>query len=448
VRLRPDGLLERLGRKDRQVKIRGQRVELEAVEASLRQHSLVRDVGVVARASWTDGNPTLVAYIRAERSSSVLLDELKTIMRAAPPVMRPVRFYLIDELPRLPSSKLDVQALIALDETNAAREHNSVAAATIPSWISRDDSARTVAEAWQRVLWAPVTSPDDDFFELGGDSLRAIALLSDLERALGTELPLSLISEAPRFAQLCAALKQLAEHRTALYAPLVLLKAGDDSPPVYLVHGAGGNVVELFPLARSMTYPGPVFGIQARGLVRGDSPHTSVEAMAVEYLREIKARQPKGPYHLGGYSLGGLVAFEMARRLRDAGDEVGLVGLFDTLPAALRWPLNLWPAWIRRRIGRLARAVAPTRVLKVAASALLASARYRPGFYPGEIHLFVPSERDPALPSPQAFWHRHARTVLTINTPGRHLTMLVGPHAESTAATLTSCLPVRCGTVI
>jgi thioesterase domain-containing protein len=99
-----------------------------------------------------------------------------------------------------------------------------------------------------------------------------------------------------------------------------------------------------------MTYPGPVIGIQARGLAGKEPPHATVEAMAVEYLTAVKARQPEGPYYLCGYSFGGLVAFEMARRLKESGDEVGLVGLFDTRVSPVRWPLRVWLSIARRRV--------------------------------------------------------------------------------------------------
>jgi thioesterase domain-containing protein len=295
------------------------------------------------------------------------------------------------------------------------------------------------------------------------------------------ELSVTLINEAPKFASLCEALR---EQRATRYVPLVLLKEGTGLPPVFFIHGIGGNVAELFPIARRMTYPGAVFGIQARGLARQELPHTTVEAMAIEYLREIKARQPDGPYYLCGYSFGGLVAFEMARRLWESGDEVGLVGLFDTMPSPLAWPLHVWIAFIRRRMDRFgARAIAapigtwpaaarkaaghlcarlrahvtqqelngpplpsflksaPSSVLKVGASALIASARYRPGFFPGELKLFTPKERDPVLPSLQAIWRRHARALLIVDTAGGHLTMLSTPNAESAAASVTSYLP-------
>ncbi len=107
-------------------------------------------------------------------------------------------------------------------------------------------------------------------------------------------------------------------------------------------------------MTRRMTYPGAVIGIQARGLAGKDRPHATVEAMAAEYLRAVKARQPDGPYNLCGYSFGGLVAFEMARRLRESGDEVALVGLFDTTMSPLKWPLRSWLSIVRRRLVRFA----------------------------------------------------------------------------------------------
>jgi thioesterase domain-containing protein/acyl carrier protein len=401
-------------------------------------------------------------------------------MCSLPTPMRPTYLYRVREIPRLPSSKLDVRALTALDQANIENEHARLSLARPAGSVDRDCIAPTVAQVWQKVLLTPVVDAEDDFFAAGGDSLKAIALTVELERALGLELSLTLINEAPTFARLCEALRQ---QRTTHYVPIVLLKAGEGLAPVFFIHGAGGNVTELFPIARSMAYAGAVFGIQARGLARQQMPHTTVEAMACEYLRAIKAQQPNGPYYLCGYSFGGLVAFEIARRLRESGDEVGLVGLFDTMPNALGWPLPDWLALIRRRIRRLAGGLlaalrsrpaaawkdarrlrtrlrgpptqaeqdtpplpgflksAPASILKVAASALIASARYRPGFYPGELKLFIPAERDSALPCPRAFWSRHARALSIVGTAGAHLTMLSMPNAKSAAASLRRYLP-------
>ncbi len=240
-------------------------------------------------------------------------------------------------------------------------------------------------------------------------------------------------------------------------------------PPVFFIHGVGGNLVEILPAARRVTYAGEVIGIRARGVVRGEKAHTSIEAMAADYLKEIKKRQPSGPYHLCGYSSGGLAAFEIARRLSESGDEVGLVGLFDTTMSPVRWPLRSWlaigarrmkllaaalrassirswPGTLRKsaehlRAWRLSISAAPLVGIKVAVSALIASAKYYPGVYHGELTLFSPAGREPGLPSLESVWRKHARTIVVIKTPGTHLTMLSQRHAETTAACLTRCLP-------
>ena len=471
VRQRPDGLLERIGRKDRQVKIRGTRVELDGVEAVLRQHPLVRDVAVLARpaikTNGADGEVNLVAYVSLRDGAPAgMLDDLKEFMRSTPPSMRPGRIYLTHKIPRLPSSKPDVRALMALDEVGIQNERANVIAVAEAALVGGDYIAQTVARVWHEVLQIPVGGPEDDFFDVGGDSLKAIELILNIERALGLELSLTLLTEAPKFTRLCEALK---EHRSTRYVPLVVLKPGDGSPPVFIIHGLGGNVAGLLPMTRRMNYPGAVIGIQAHGLARKDPPHATVEAMAAEYLTEIKARQPNGPYNLCGYSFGGLVAFEIARRLQESGDDVALVGLFDTMMSPLRWPLRSWLSIVRERVARFAASVfaapiqtwpavarkmgcsagaklrgflksAPPRVLKVKANALIASARYRPGFYPGELTLFTPAEREPGLPSLQSIWRKHSGSLSIVETAGDHWTMLSPPNAESTAACLTHCL--------
>jgi thioesterase domain-containing protein len=305
----------------------------------------------------------------------------------------------------------------------------------------------------------------------------------ELERALGLELAVTLVNEAPKFGQLC---EMLRNYRAPRHLLLIPLKAGEGWPPVFFIHGVGGNVVEILPTARRMTYPGAVIGIRARGLARGEVPHSSVEAMAADYLREIKARQPQGPYYLCGYSFGGLVAFEIARRLSESGNPVGLVGLFDTMRSPLRWPLQAWLSILGRRVARgVARlratalptrlaelrpvsrdrraqltaaptlmqrdglslpgslSSAPSRVLRVAASALIASARYRPGFYRGQLTLFTPVGREPGLPPLESIWRKHARNLSIVETAGDHSTMLSAPNADSTAASLASCLSLK-----
>jgi acyl-coenzyme A synthetase/AMP-(fatty) acid ligase/thioesterase domain-containing protein/acyl carrier protein len=471
VRVRPDGLLERLGRKDRQVKIRGVRVELDGVEATVRRHPLVRDVGVLARTP-RDGQAILVAYVSVrEGASAAPLDELRESMSSVPQPMRPALWYQLDDIPRLPNFKLDLRALQALDANRVEEEKRRAESASCAPASRSNCIESTVARIWQDVLQAPPAAPEQDFFEMGGDSLKAIRLVSELESALGIELPITLINEAPSFGKLCAVLSR---RRPTRYVPLVLLKQGAGALSVYFVHGLGGNVAELFPLARSMSYPGAVFGIQARGLRAQESPQLTVEAMAAEYVKAIKARQPRGPYRICGYSFGGLVAFEMGRQLKQSGDVVSFLGLFDATPSlgfareqltrfvkdlisapVHRWPRESWRAGARmisllrdhlqqRQPGGPPVPAflksAPAGVLKVGVSALLASARYRPGCYGGELTLFTPTSRDPTLPSPQVVWHRHARSLSVVPVAGAHLTMLSPANAGAAAASLSRAL--------
>ena len=444
---RSDGLFERVGRKDRQVKIRGSRVDLDGVEAMLRSHAFVRDAAVTARANTADGTSMLVAYVSArEGAPAGLIDELKASMQSAAPAMRPSRFYLEPSIPRLPNSKLDTRALASLDDAHMTRERDVSTTEGAAAPVAVDDRvSRTVARVWRDVLPVPLRAADDDFFDSGGDSLKAITFVLELERALELEIPLTLLNEAPTFDRLCRALR---ERRAPASTPLITLKEGSSLPPVFFIHGVGGNVVEILPTARRMAYPGAVIGIRARGARPGEKPHASIEAMAADYITEIKKRQPNGPYHLCGYSSGGLAAFEIARRLSDSGDEIGLVGLFDTTMSPLRWPLRTWLAIMGRmrlslgqfRALRLSIGAARSFGIRVAASALIASARYRPGYYDGEVTLFSPAGRMAALPDLASVWRPHARQVVVVETPGTHLTMLSSRHAEATAACLTACV--------
>jgi amino acid adenylation domain-containing protein len=446
VRRRPDGFYDRIGRKDRQVKIRGTRVELDGVEVAIRRHVSVRDVAVVARTDGEHGATRLVAYVQLhDTAAHRALGELCVMMRrSVPPHMRPWRFYATRVIPRLPNSKLDGQALRELDLARCKEEAGCRQHPTGGTWIEKDAVEIIVAHIWRDVLGLELSGAEDDFFDLGGDSLRAITMTAQLEKALGRKIPITLISQAPTFAAFCAMLR---ENGPVGYFPLIVLKPGHSLPPVFLVHGVGGCVMELFGFGRKMSWAGPVIGIQARGLDGRDSPHETIEVMTDDYLAAVKTRQPKGPYLLCGYSFGGLVAFEMARRLSASGEEVAFVGLFATLPPGHRL-LRLW-AWTANLYRRLAQRQpgagtfsADTRahLRAIALRALSASATYRPGTYPGELTIFEPGDRDLGLPSSAILWSPHARALRRHRLHGRHDDMLAGANAEAAAGLLTRCL--------
>lgn len=462
VRRRPDGLYDRLGRKDRQVKIRGVRVELDGVEMAIRRHPSVRDVGVVVRSDRQSGLARLVAYVQPdETASDQLIHELGLMMcRAATTHMRPWRYYLASVIPRLPNSKLDTRGLMALDVEKSRAEEDAKPADAATNWIETDAIEIAVARVWRDTLGLHLTCPEDDFFDLGGDSLRAITMTFELEKDLRRELPTNLITQAPTFAAFCATLR---ENAPIAYCPLVVLKPGQGTP-LFFFHGVGGGVMELFSISRRMSWPGPVIGIQARGLDGSDLPHSSVEEMADEYLTAVRKQQPGGPYFLCGYSFGGLVAFELARRLSSSAGKVAFVGLLATLPPGhhlLR--LWTWTAYLHRQlmqavvrfkdrtlrrwftranaaVDRSRTQAAPAAFRAVALRALCASAVYRPGFYRGQLTVFEPDRRDLGVPSSAALWSRHASALRYEKLQARHDDMLEGANAQAVANLLTRCL--------
>jgi thioesterase domain-containing protein len=283
----------------------------------------------------------------------------------------------------------------------------------------------------------------------------------ELEKALRRDLPANLISEAPTFAAFCARLREKAP---VAYCPLVTLKAGEGAP-LFFIHGVGGGVMELFSICRRMSWPGPVIGIQARGLEGRDHPHDSVEQMADEYITAIRNQQPAGPYFLCGYSFGGLVAFEVARRLSSRAAEVAFVGLLATLPPGHHL-LRLW-TWTAYLYRQLTLAVArlearslhrswlnsahaevdrsraqgtPAALRVVALKALLASAAYRPNTYKGQLTVFEPARRDLGVPSSASLWRRYASVLRHEKLQARHDDMLEGANAQDVADLLTRCL--------
>lgn len=196
-----------------------------------------------------------------------------------------------------------------------------------------------LAAMWRDLLGVDRVGRDDDFFELGGQSLIAVRLFTRIRKKFAIDLEISTLFEAPTVAQ-CAAV--LAGRLGSDDSPvdvtdgppksLVTIQKGGDRTPVFCVHGAGGNVLNFRDLALAMGRDQPFYGLQARGIDGITRPLESIEAMAAAYLADVRTVQPEGPYRFAGYSGGGLVAFEMARQARDAGDAIELVLLLDTFP--------------------------------------------------------------------------------------------------------------------
>jgi len=335
---------------------------------------------------------------------------------------------------------------------------------------------------WSRTLRTSEVHAGSDFFELGGDSLLAVNLFLEIEQATGRNFPITAIYDAPTVAELAALMEEEEAPRT--FSPLVLVKEGGHGAPLFIVHGVGGTVLDLAPVARQIDSDGPVYLVQARGIDGSDAPLTTIEAMADYYVDAVREIAPRGPYRLAGYSFGGMVAVEMARRLSP--ENVESLILLDAFAHPQTWPgmsraqvklaklarqlrdkakqpralLSFVTSRLRRRLARTAPAQAdrlvalrdwlgtvradlpaPLREARIAGSkALLA---YWPKFYPGEATFLRAGTTGDTFPTNALWvWQRQVGAVHLRTIAGSH-SSIVNEHAASTAAAISECISPR-----
>jgi aspartate racemase len=316
------GDIEFIGRIDNQVKVRGFRIELGEIEAALVEHHAVREAAVVACKD--QGDKHLAAYLVADENQTLLVDEVREFLKQKlPDHMVPSVFVVLETLPLSPAGKVDRRAL---PSTNGFKP-NSAKGFSAPG----DELELKLARLWERVLGIEAIGVNDNFFELGGHSLLAVRLFAQIEKLFGKNLPLATLFSAPTVKQLGRALRD--EGWQAAWSSLVMIQSGDQRPPFFCVHAAGGNVLEYRDLARALGPDQPFYGLQAQGLDGQQEPHSTIKEMAAHYIAEMRDVQPEGPYLIGGRSGGGTIAFEMACQLSAAGQEVALLALLDTYPA-------------------------------------------------------------------------------------------------------------------
>ncbi len=334
VRWRPDGVLEFLGRFDDQVKIRGHRVEPGDVAACLAEHEAVRQAGVVSRLS-ASGTAQLVACV-VPRSTEPAPELLRLLTRHAaerlPPYMVPASFVFMRELPLKSNGKLDIAALED---------------ATHDSPIVRNDAPLTQVEArvlgiWRDVLKDGELGPDDDFFEAGGDSLLAVRTLSRLEREFGIGVPARVVAEASTARRLASLLARPEALRSAYPAGVAGIREGTSSRPLFCLPGLGGLALQFRALAAKMRTRRPVLAVELYDLDVAPSVLESLGDTADAVVRCMRQVQPVGPYAFVGYSYGGNLAVEVARRLIGEDQTVELVAILDAYaPGSLRNPGRL-----------------------------------------------------------------------------------------------------------
>ncbi len=317
----PDGNIEFLGREDFQVKIQGFRVELGEIEAALAQHPAVRETVVIARDGATAvADKRLVAYVLANDGRTAHPSDLRQFLRdKLPAYMVPADCVVLSSFPLTPNGKIDRQALPAPDYARADLRETYVA--------PRDAVEAELAELWEHVLGVRPIGVTDDFFELGGHSLLAVTLFGEIATRYGRDLPLATLFRDPTIARLADVLR----HNTlqASWSPLVPIQTQGSRPPFFCLHSAGGNVLEYYPLAKRLGPDQPFYAVQSHGLDGTPGGPTSLEDMAAEYLAAIRTVQATGPYYLGGFCLGGMLAFEAAQQLTAAGEEVAVVTMIE-----------------------------------------------------------------------------------------------------------------------
>ena len=318
----PDGTIELIGRSDLQLKVQGHRIEPGEIEHALRLQAGVQDCVVLAHdaAAGAAAGRRLLAFVLRAAGSNVSAEALQQGLRKRlPAYMVPGAIRFIERLPMTATGKLDRQALQAL-----AGGDTTEAATALPP---RNAQEACMAEVWQQVLGLPAVGVHDDFFELGGTSFAALRAVTEIGRRLGRRVALAALLDGRTVAGLAQRIAQ-----QSAWSPLVALNGQGRGTPWFLVHPSGGGVLCYRAMAAAMD--APVLGLQAPGLMGEQPVPGSIDEFARLYLAALRERQPQGPYRIGGWSAGGLIAFEIARQLERAGERVQQVLLLDT-PAPL-----------------------------------------------------------------------------------------------------------------
>lgn len=308
----------------------------------------------------------------------------------------------------------------------------------------------SLTSLWRKVLRRPSIGPEDTFFALGGGPSEAAELFSEIAKTFGRELSPSAIYCAPTVAALAAVLESSSPFRLP---PLIPLRAGTDAPPVFITHGLGATVMDFFGLVRHIDTSRPIYGMQARGSDGTEEPFGHIEDMAEYFLTAIREVQPRGPYILIGYSLGGLVTLEMAQRLIARREEVALLALLESYPHRSYLPfgprVRLHAQLLRHHLSNAVRGKIRRRpsirgtlspaMQRVHDASYHALTRYRPRPYPGKVQ-FVRAAVSLDFPDdPRAAWAGRIDDMEIETAPGDHQE-IVTTHFKELAAVLSRYL--------
>ncbi len=472
-RMLPDGCLIYLGRKDFQVKIRGYRIEVAEIEAALLKHPAIKDAAV-----WTQeirpGNQRLVAYIVPAVQQVPTFTELRQYLaEILPEYMLPFAFVMLDALPLAPNGKLNRRVLPQPSILKSESDEGYVP--------PRDELESTLKMIWEKVLDIQPISITDNFFEIGGHSLLAVRIFDQISREFGKTFPLAALLQAPTIEQLADVVRQ---KEPPLSSPLLVnIQPGSYKLPLFCVHGCRGEVLFYNHLARYLGPGQPFYALRAQGLDGKKKPHTRIEDMAVDYMKEIRAVQPEGPYLLCGAAYGGWIAYEMAQELTAQGQKVALLVILDTFnlgPASPTVPSSspnppvssvstaapsrkslthyvrrsiyhlkrgqlIWVLRniLRRHVERVTRVFTPPReryAKDVQRAITKAVYNYFGQPYSGRIVYFLPDARERVFRSSRTWYELASGRLDVYIVPGRHLGILDEPTVQIVAQKLRACL--------
>ena len=463
-----NGELDFLGRIDFQVKLRGFRIELGEIEELLDGHPGIQKAIAMVRED-RPGDKRLVAYATrrgdAESGDSLAHDLRARCLARLPEYMVPAAIVLLDAFPLSPNGKIDRRALPAPDLAPAGEDVDP----------PRDSVERELAAIWEDLLDVRPIGIRANFFELGGHSLLSLRLMAQIQKRLGANLPVSALFQGPTIERLAELARRGAA--SAAFSPLVPIKPSGSKPPLFLVHAVGGDALGYLELAKAFGEDQPVYAFEAPGLDGVQEPETDLAALSERYIEAMRDRQPEGPWRLGGWSLGGVVAWEMTRRLRERGESVRLFLLdsYITICERAYEDAELALGFLSDLAAQSGRTFAPAlnaldgarggdafraalaqareqtalppdmdagrleRLFRVYRANILAAAAYRPQPIRGKATLLRAADAA-ADYDPRPGWSAHGFEVAAVDVPGDHYTMLKPPHAATLAQTLTAML--------
>lgn len=331
-----------LGRTDDQIKVHGFRIELGEIEYVLSKQPNVKEAVVTVLHDDHPNKQSLIAYVvlkqrvtdtfndsgfedsKANVAPQHVASEWKKALRESlPDYMVPGKFFIVNHFPTTKNGKIDRKAFSSIETDTSA-----INVSVFDSLQPRNRMEKIVAQAWRTQLNVQNLSVNDNFFDLGGNSLMAIRLMLQIEKETGIRLPISTLFDSPTIEELCKMLR--GEKSRKKWQSLVPIKTDGGKTPLYLVHGGGYNVLTFEPISKHMDPDQPIYALQGLGLFDKSKLFSNIEEIASFYISEILDNDPIGPYNLAGYSSGGILAFEMARQLIQKGKQVVSLVMLDT----------------------------------------------------------------------------------------------------------------------